>query len=273
MVVRCNSLEVGELLRSWLSFAALIDYAPGMPDYTMSLVTAETPAIRNARPFHFVYSEHHRIGRTTESARLVRVLETHFLKLLGEHVNRYFLLHSAALAHKNTGILFPGQSGSGKSSLALGMLQSGLDYLSDELSPVDIQSGEVIPYSKPISLKSTSVFPELFSQNAIGWGPAISDSESVWYVHPNSVRPESSPHNVPVRYIFFPVNRGNGNPNLHLLEKEEAARKLLECSANFHMFGGEGLRIVRKLADEAECYDLSSGELTKTVKLISSVLG
>ena len=173
VVVRCNSLGVAELLRSWLSFAKLIHDGPRPPDYTLSFVTAETAAVRTARPFHFVYSEHHRIGRTTEPAQLVRVLETHFLKLLGDHVDQYFLLHSAALAHKNTGILFPGQSGSGKSSLALGMLQSGFDYLSDELSPVDIHTGEVEPFSKPISLKSTTLFPEVLRQNCIGWGAVL----------------------------------------------------------------------------------------------------
>ncbi len=152
------------------------------------------------------------------------------------------------------------------------MLQSGFDYLSDELSPVDIHTGEVEPFSKPISLKSTSVFPEVLSQNAIGWGPAVSDAESVWYVNPNSVRLESSPRPVPVKYVFFPMYDGNGNPRLRVLDKEEAARRLLECSANFHLFGGRGLRLVSKLADEAECYDLSSGDLKKTVELISDVV-
>ena len=87
-----------------------------------------------------------------------------------------------------------------------------------------------------------------------------------------SIRPESSPHPVPVRYIFFPSGRRKGNPKLRILDKEEAARKLLDNSANFHMFGGEGLRIIGKLADEAECYDLLSGELTETVRLISDVI-
>jgi hypothetical protein len=43
-----------------------------------------------------------------------------------------FTLHASAVARRGTGLLFAGQSGSGKSSSALAMIQAGWDWLADD---------------------------------------------------------------------------------------------------------------------------------------------
>ena len=53
-------------------------------------------------------------------------------------------------------MLLPGPSGAGKSTLAAGLVRSGLAYLSDELVALEVGSGHLLPYAKPISLKRGS---------------------------------------------------------------------------------------------------------------------
>ena len=77
----------------------------------------------------------------------------------GEHL----LFHAGALDAGGTGVLLPGTSGSGKSTLTAGLARAGLGYLTDELAALDLRSGQLLPYPKPITLKAGSfaVLPEL----------------------------------------------------------------------------------------------------------------
>jgi hypothetical protein len=70
----------------------------------------------------------------------------------GEHL----LLHAGALDAGGTGVLVPGPSGSGKSTLVAGLARAGLGYLTDELVALDLTSGRLLPYAKPITLKRGS---------------------------------------------------------------------------------------------------------------------
>ena len=50
----------------------------------------------------------------------------------------------------------PGASGSGKSTLTAGLARAGLGYLTDELAALDLASGQLLPYPKPITVKPGS---------------------------------------------------------------------------------------------------------------------
>ncbi len=68
----------------------------------------------------------------------------------------YLLFHAGALEAGGTGVLVPGASGSGKSTLVAGLARAGLGYLTDELAALDMASGELLPYPKPITVKPGS---------------------------------------------------------------------------------------------------------------------
>jgi hypothetical protein len=65
-----------------------------------------------------------------------------------------FFLHAAALAWNNGVIVVAGVSGVGKSTLTLMSLGQGLEYLSDELAPIDLRQLTVEPYPHALCLKS-----------------------------------------------------------------------------------------------------------------------
>ncbi len=66
------------------------------------------------------------------------------------------LFHAGALDACGTGVLVPGSSGSGKSTLVAGLARAGLAYLTDELAALDLSSGHLEPYAKPITIKRGS---------------------------------------------------------------------------------------------------------------------
>jgi hypothetical protein len=63
------------------------------------------------------------------------------VKLLYLRRHGLFCIHAASLAHRNTGIILVGKSGSGKTTAALALARSGFAILSDELTVIDIQNG------------------------------------------------------------------------------------------------------------------------------------
>jgi hypothetical protein len=83
---------------------------------------------------------------------VVRDVNRSAAEVSGHHL----LFHAAALDADGTGILVPGASGAGKSTLAAALTRAGFRYLTDELAALDLGSGRLLPYPKPITVKQGS---------------------------------------------------------------------------------------------------------------------
>ena len=70
----------------------------------------------------------------------------------GDHL----LFHAGGIEADGTGVLLPGASGSGKSTLVAGLVRAGLGYLTDELAALNMATGRLVPYAKPITVKPGS---------------------------------------------------------------------------------------------------------------------
>ena len=64
-------------------------------------------------------------------------------------------LHTGVTVWNGVAILIPGRSHAGKSTLTKSLIDAGALYYSDEFAPV-LPNGLVIPYPKPLSLRSSS---------------------------------------------------------------------------------------------------------------------
>jgi hypothetical protein len=64
-------------------------------------------------------------------------------------------VHSGAVAFNGRGILIPGESFSGKSTLVTALVLAGAEYYSDEYAVITPE-GRLIPYAKDLSLRLTS---------------------------------------------------------------------------------------------------------------------
>lgn len=78
----------------------------------------------------------------------------------------HVVVHAACVAAGGRGVLLPGLSGAGKSELSAACVADGLDYLSDEQAAVDLATGTLTPFPKPLDLKGRG----LVSPLALGRG-------------------------------------------------------------------------------------------------------
>lgn len=65
----------------------------------------------------------------------------------------HLLLHAAALARHGAGIVLPGPSGAGKTTLSAGLARSGMTYLTDEVTAIDPVTRELAPYPRPLTVE------------------------------------------------------------------------------------------------------------------------
>jgi len=81
-----------------------------------------------------------------------------------------FFIHAAAVARGSRVIVLTAPSGTGKSTFVLSLVEKGLDYLSDELAPVDLRTLAVEPYAHALCLKSPPPAPYILPSNTVRCG-------------------------------------------------------------------------------------------------------
>jgi len=70
----------------------------------------------------------------------------------------HVVVHAGCVAGQG-GVLLPGQSGTGKSTLTAACVEVGLSYLSDEFAVLDLEHVELVPYAKPLGLEAERLLP------------------------------------------------------------------------------------------------------------------
>lgn len=80
----------------------------------------------------------------------------------------FAFIHAGAVEWRNVGVVIPGSSRAGKSTLVQALLLQGASYLSDEYAVLDDQ-GRVHPYTKPLSIRgATTTGTELVPPERFG---------------------------------------------------------------------------------------------------------
>jgi Coenzyme PQQ synthesis protein D (PqqD) len=103
--------------------------------------------------------------RTLDEAQLVGGVCQAILEYLHPEVEWLAMVHGAAIARGDAGLVFPAASGSGKTTLVAHLAaQDGFTYLADDLVVLAAPSGHIVPWPMPLSIKrgSWSLLFELY---------------------------------------------------------------------------------------------------------------
>jgi hypothetical protein len=80
------------------------------------------------------------------------LLEAQLRIIVGLHAPNRIFVHAGVVAHEGRGIVLPGLSLAGKTTLVLALVQQGALYYSDEFAVLD-ERGLVHPFAKPVSVR------------------------------------------------------------------------------------------------------------------------
>jgi hypothetical protein len=186
-----------------------------------------------------------------------------------EASGQHLLFHAGALDASGVGVLVPGPSGSGKSTLVAGLARAGLAYLTDELTALDLSSGVVLPYAKPITIKQGS-FDVLRDMEPWGEGGTAARrwSGAEWQlpVGPGTRRTIGRPCAPGV--VVLPRYEPGVVTALTPLSDTEAFFALALNAVNLLAHGGVGTAALGALARRSTCVALTMSDVDAAAALV-----
>ena len=220
---------------------------------------------------HFVYLDDEPNNHCRDIAALGPMIKGLILQA-GINSQTYFMcIHSGVVTDGSTCLLFPGESGRGKSSLTAAFVKSGYTYCSDEIALLSKSSCEVTPAPAAMCIKESGFenMAKLYQKTSELAVHDRVDSVLVRYFLPPDGRLDRSVGGpMPVQRIIFPNYDPSRPTNLASIDKAEALRVILaECMAIptklDHLGVAEFVRWIR----DVECYQLTLSSLDDAVAM------
>ena len=181
------------------------------------------------------------------------------------------VFHAGAVARGERGVLLPGGSNHGKSTLTTALVADGFGYLTDEAAAVDAEL-RIRPFAKSIALDpgSFSLFADLEpTRSPQGLARAVACRE--WHVDPALVGETSD--SVPVAAVVCPQWRAGASTRVSAIEPAEALHLLLGDAFDFSSGGQPVFARLVELVATVPVLRLSYGETEGAVAAVREVLG
>jgi HprK-related kinase A len=196
---------------------------------------------------------------------------------VSSHYHNKLLIHAAVVEKYGRAIVLPGQPGAGKSTLCAALvLNGGFRLLSDELTMLDLQTGEVWPNPRPISLKNKAIEIIKTRSPKVNFSTTVADTVkgSVSLVCPPLASIESVETPARPGLIIFPrFNKDLESYQLTQLSKGKAFIELANQSFNYAILTEQGFLALGKHLDEAECFEfVYDGDLNLAVDIMNELI-
>ena len=175
-----------------------------------------------------------------------------------------FFLHSAVLALNGRAIALPAFPGTGKSTLTLALAQNGLEYLSDELAPVDLRSLTVEPYPHALCLKSPPPPPYVLPHGTL-------QVNGRFHVPVECLPTATRREPLPLAAIVFPRRDADRFQGLRPLTNASAATCLMAHLLNGLAHPHYGLDAAISLSQAVPCFEVDLTDLPAAVQSLSAL--
>ncbi len=183
------------------------------------------------------------------------------------------LLHSAAVQMSGQGIILPGKTGAGKSTLTAWLLSHGCRYLTDEMVHIANESDTISGFARPITIKAPArqLLLELLKED---WPPGgMLQSEPIYMVSPELFGAQILAGDSPLDLIIFPRYQPDQKVEIRQLSKALTAFELMKCLANARNLTDHGFSEAVRLAAATPAYSLSYGDTEQAGRSVSQLLG
>jgi hypothetical protein len=177
-----------------------------------------------------------------------------------------FFLHAAAIEWEGTALLLAGESGSGKSTTTWGLLHHAFRYLSDELSPVDLNTMCVVPYPHALCLKQNPPPRYALPPSAIRLGRTI-------HLPVDTLPAPTVSGPRALGGVFLVTHRPDiRRQEMRSIGPAEASARLYVVALNALAHPNQGLQAVVRISQHVPCFALSSSDLSATCALMCSTV-
>jgi hypothetical protein len=211
------------------------------------------------------------IGETATPGGLVHSTLWDVHKQAVASVRRLVAVHAGAVAWREKGVVLPGATGSGKTTLVAGLIRTGFSYLSDEAALIDPRDGRLHPFPKSLTLRPESVrlLPEVMERLApeLAWTTRLR-----YHLSADALRRDALGGPCVVRYVITPTYARGSELRLEPVSRAEALVTLSRNAFNMDLFGRTGVAVLADVVREAACFVLRVGDLESAVSAVRALV-
>lgn len=174
-----------------------------------------------------------------------------------ESLTDRLLFHSAVLEKNNRAILFPGDAGAGKTTLAATLARKGYSFFADELALLEPNKGLIAPLPLPMSIKTSGV--EVLRQlyPVLDQVPVYkrADGKNVKILPPILSTIFNLNLQIEPAVIVFPRYDLSAATQISPLSKAETISRLVSVCSSSRPLVEQDIAAMIRLVDENPCYE------------------
>jgi hypothetical protein len=188
-----------------------------------------------------------------------------------EALKERLLFHAAVIAGGGRAAIFPGEAGSGKTTLAVALMARGYRVFSDELAVLNVESLCVSPLPLPMSIKSGSAEPlsRLYPGLADSAIHLRSDGKKVRYLSPTAIgRTGTADGSAPLAVLVFPMYIKGAINRLVAVDQVEVLRRLAKAGSSNRDLTRRDVDAMVSLAKTRPCYEFIFGDVCRAAAFL-----
>ena len=192
---------------------------------------------------------------------------------VSSQINTHLIVHAAVVEKNGLAAILPAPPGSGKSTLTASLIQEGWRLLSDELTLISLDTQQVSPFPRPVSLKNESIDVIKNRYPNVIFGPISSDTTkgNVCHIKPPLLSVKNQDDVCPVGWVIFPQYQAGATTEFVKFNKARALMDVAENSFNYSRLGVSGFNVLKDIINKANCYKFRYSQLDEAIKIFSEL--
>jgi len=194
---------------------------------------------------------------------------------IAQHGHRFLMLHAAVVARNGAALILPGAPGAGKSTLCAALSLSGWRLLSDEFALIALESGQVTPLPRPVSLKEGAIdlIADHYPAAAIGARTHDTSKGTVAHLKPPSQSVAQAEEPARPTWLLFPAYAPDAIERLKPLSRGDALLRLADAAFNYSLLGARGFTAAADLVERCSVHTLQYRDLDSALTRIDRLTG
>lgn len=150
---------------------------------------------------------------------------------------RHMLLHASAVEKNGCAVIMSGESGSGKSTLSAMLGEAGWRFMGDEFTLLCPQSGDILGFPRPVSLKNSAIAAMHTIVPEARFGPLLraTPKGDIRHIVPPQLALDAM--DIPARPHLLVFPRFGDAVDVRAIPPAEAFMRLTEASTNYVALG------------------------------------
>lgn len=211
------------------------------------------------------------IPESTEPGNFfLSVMQVALFRILLDY--RLFCAHASAASVEGQGVMFSGESNSGKTTLVMALLAEGHKYFTDDMVLINTDTMMLLPLCSRLKPRGKTIlmFPEIDSEDAKTYMETENQVRRILSVGRSFPHLLSDP--CPLTHIFFPAFNPEGEAALHPLPSSDAAMAFLKSWKLYRTEPTRVFPLVSKIVRTCKTYSLEYRDAREAIKEILGII-